>query len=73
MTEYVLAKHFSDKNVTAPPKIMDGHDIIKLFRLEPGPEIGRLLEELHEAQAAGEITNREQAVQYIRNILSAKK
>lgn len=73
MTEYVLAKHFSEEKLTAPPKILDGNDIIKIFQLAPGPKIGELLEELHEAQAAGEIETREQAVKYIRNLLSLKK
>ncbi|MHB8103970.1 MAG: CCA tRNA nucleotidyltransferase [Dehalococcoidales bacterium] len=73
MTEYVLAKHFAEENLSVPVKILDGHDIIKLFGLNAGPKVGELLEVLHEAQAAGEITTREQAVEYIRNLLSEKK
>jgi poly(A) polymerase len=73
LTEYVLAKHFTEENLAAPPKILDGHDIIRIFQLNPGPKVGELLEGLREAQAAGEITTREQAVAYIRNLLSKKK
>ncbi len=73
LTEYVLAKHFTEETLAAPPKIFDGNDIIRIFKLKPGPKIGELLEELREAQAAGEITTREQAVAYIRNLLSEKK
>jgi poly(A) polymerase len=73
MTEYVLEKHFTEANLSAPPKIFDGNDIIRIFHLKPGPKVGELLEELHEAQAAGEITAREQAEIYIRNLLSEKK
>lgn len=73
MTEYVLTKHFAEENLAAPPKILDGNDIIQIFQLDPGPKVGELLEGLREAQAAGEITTREQAVAYIRKVLSEKK
>jgi poly(A) polymerase len=73
MTEYVLTKHFTEANITAPKKILDGNDIIKVFRLSAGPQVGELLEALREAQAAGEVSTREQAVDYIRNLLSEKK
>ena len=73
MTEYVLAKHFTESNITTPSKILDGNDIIKMFRLNPGPKVGELLEGLREAQAAGEVTTREQAADYIRKLLSEKK
>jgi poly(A) polymerase len=69
MTEYVLEKHFTSKNISAPRKILDGGDIMNIFNLEPGPKIGKLLEELKEAQAAGEVTTREQAVAYIKRLL----
>ncbi len=73
LTEYVLEKHRNEANLSAPPKIFDGNDIIREFGLQPGPKVGELLEELHEAQAAGEVATREQAEAYIRKLLSAKK
>jgi poly(A) polymerase len=73
LTEYVLEKHLNEVVLTAPPKIFDGNDIMDVFRLQPGPEIGELLEELHEAQATGEVTTREQAEAYIRKLISGKK
>jgi poly(A) polymerase len=73
LTEYVLAKHFAGENLSAPPKILDGHEIMDIFNLNPGPEVGKLLEELKEAQAAGEITTREQAVAYVKHLLSKMK
>jgi len=73
MTEYVLDKHFTVTDTVAPPKIIDGRDIMSIFYLEPGPKVGRLLEELKEAQAAGEITTREEAVTYLKRLLSEMK
>lgn len=70
MTAYVLDKRFEEETLTRPPKIIDGHDLIEVFGLESGPEIGRLLDALQEAQAAGEISDREQALDYIRHLLN---
>jgi poly(A) polymerase len=71
--EYVLDKHFTATDKVAPPKVLDGHDIMSIFNLEPGPKVGRLLEELKEAQAAGEITTREEATAYLKHLLSEMK
>jgi poly(A) polymerase len=72
MTEYVLDRHFEEEILSSPPKILNGHDIMKTFSLSPGPKIGELLEALREAQAAGEVTDKEQAVEYIEHLLSEK-
>jgi len=70
MTEYVLARHFEEESLSAPPKLIDGHDVMKTFGLSPGPRVGELLETLREAQAAGEVTTRQQAHDYIGHLLN---
>jgi hypothetical protein len=50
-------------------KLVDGNDLINVFGMKPGVRIGELLEEIHEAQASGELTTREEALDYIRNSL----
>jgi poly(A) polymerase len=70
MTEYVLARHFEEASLSAPIKLIDGHDVMKAFGLSPGPRVGELLEALREAQAAGEVTTREQALHYVEQLLS---
>lgn len=50
----------------APPALLTGHDLMQALGLPPGPQVGRLLEEIREAQAAGEITDRPQAIAYAR-------
>jgi tRNA nucleotidyltransferase (CCA-adding enzyme) len=56
--------------LVTPPRLIDGHDLINIFGLSPGPKIGELLESVREAQAAGEVTTREEALAYIRTQLS---
>ena len=59
----------SDEKSPVPDPFLNGNDLIQLFELKPGPHIGRLLAALQEAQAAGEVTTREQAVGYIEMLL----
>jgi poly(A) polymerase len=70
MTEYVLARHFEEENLSAPVKLIDGHDVMNTFGLSPGPKVGELLEALREAQAAGEVTTRKQALHYVEQMLA---
>ena len=52
----------------APPKLVDGRDVMKLLKLAPGPRIGELLERVREAQAEGEIKTKEDALAYLSKI-----
>jgi poly(A) polymerase len=68
---YVLTQHFEQESLVAPPKLIDGHDLINTFGISPGPEIGELLEAVREAQASGELTTREEAISYIERLLAS--
>lgn len=71
LVEYVLTQRFQEESLTTPPKLVDGHDLISTFGLNPGPEIGELLETVREAQAAGELTTREESLAYIDKLLAS--
>ena len=45
-----------------PQRLLTGHDLMQCLGLPPGPRIGRLLEQIDEARAAGEVTTRDQAL-----------
>jgi poly(A) polymerase len=68
-TEYVLAEHQAQERLVAPVKLIDGHDLISVFGLSPGPKIGTILELVKEAQASGEIATREEALALARDRL----
>ncbi|MCP4427377.1 MAG: polynucleotide adenylyltransferase, partial [Chloroflexi bacterium] len=63
-----LFSHYFERHTetVAPPPLVNGGDLMDLLQLKPGPEIGRLLRLIQEAQAAGELTNREEALQFAR-------
>lgn len=64
-TDYMLERWFADRDVVSPPKLIDGHVLMEKFGLAPGPEIGRLLESVREAQAAGEIATEQDALDFV--------
>lgn len=52
------------EETVAPPRLVDGNDLMREYDLSPGPVVGRLLEAIREAQAVGEISSREQALAF---------
>ena len=49
--------------------LINGAELIKRFRLQPGPVIGRILRDIDEARGAGELKNKKDAINYVRNNL----
>jgi poly(A) polymerase len=56
------------EQAVAPPRLVNGVDLMQLFELNPGPHIGRMLEAIREAQAAGQVNTREQALKLAREM-----
>ena len=70
---YVIEQRFDEESVTHPPKLIDGNDIIDKFGIPPGPQIGGLLEAVREAQAAGEVSTREEALLFVQKALDLER
>jgi poly(A) polymerase len=51
------------------PKLLTGHDLIKIFDLKPGPQFRRLLTAVTEAQWEGTVKSREEALKLVRRLL----
>jgi tRNA nucleotidyltransferase/poly(A) polymerase len=49
-----------------PPPLITGDEVMQALGLRPGPQVGTLLEALREAQAAGEVSTREAALEFVR-------
>jgi poly(A) polymerase len=50
----------------APPPLVNGHELLRVFELEPGPLVGELLDAVREAQMSGELHTREEALALVR-------
>ena len=50
------------------PKLLDGNDVMKILNIKPSPELGDIMDALHEAQINGDVLTREHAVDFIKNL-----
>jgi poly(A) polymerase/tRNA nucleotidyltransferase (CCA-adding enzyme) len=59
-----LLTHWFDRyeETVEPPPLITGGELMAELSLEPGPQVGRLLRMLQEAQAAGEVQTREEVL-----------
>jgi putative nucleotidyltransferase with HDIG domain len=52
-----------------PPKLISGSELMKQFKIEAGPRVGELLEELQAAQAEGLVKDKKEANYYIKQLM----
>ncbi len=62
LTAYILHFRFDDEAIFSRQHLVDGDDLMAALGIGPGALVGELLEAVREAQAAGEIETREQAL-----------
>jgi poly(A) polymerase len=60
---HVLSQQPEEK--MRPVRLIDGYDIMTILGLGPGPLVGELLELVQEAQAAGEVTTKDEALKLL--------
>jgi tRNA nucleotidyltransferase/poly(A) polymerase len=70
---YILQQHFFETALTAPPRLVSGDDLMEALDLAPGPIVGRLLAIIEEAQAAGEVASREEALDLAKTTIARGK
>jgi tRNA nucleotidyltransferase/poly(A) polymerase len=52
----LLESYFNhNRESVSPPALLTGRELMEALQIPPGPEVGRLLELIREAQAAGEV------------------
>ena len=71
----MLAFVFTDQgdHDTRKRPLVDGHMLMAELELSPGPQIGQLLEQILEAQAAGEIATADDALKLAQSLLPESK
>ena len=69
LIKYILAEHEEQQSKILPVKLLDGHDLMGIFNLSPGPLIGELLSTVQEAQAGGDLSSREEALALVQQKL----
>lgn len=69
IVNYVMAES-AHTNSAPPTKLLNGYDLQRELGLKPGLRLGMVLAELREAQAVGEISNRDEALRYAIGLLN---
>lgn len=62
----LLAARLFDVQKPVPDRLLDGNEVMKALGLQPGPEVGALLERLREAQAEGRVRTRDEALAFVK-------
>ncbi|MEK7693707.1 MAG: HDIG domain-containing metalloprotein [Chloroflexota bacterium] len=65
----LLVRSMKEEGIVDPPRLLTGDDIISKLGVPEGPAIGRLLEALREAQAAGEVTDLDGALEFVERLV----
>jgi putative nucleotidyltransferase with HDIG domain len=67
----ILLENYWEKpeETVAPPRLLNGNELMSELGLEPGRLVGQLLEEIREGQATGKVESREQALDFAREHL----
>lgn len=63
-----LLEMWETREKASPPSLVNGRDVMRALDLEPGPEIGRILDDVREAQEDGAVRTRPQALAYLRKV-----
>lgn len=69
----ILDKYFDYLKKTSMPRLITGHDVMKIFGIPEGPTVGKILNFVREAQLLGKVSTREQALQLAKKYLSMLK
>jgi tRNA nucleotidyltransferase/poly(A) polymerase len=73
VTRFVLEAGWDRKEEILPEPLLSGGEIVRIWNIQPGPVIGKVLNELLEAQVGGVVVDIEQARDYISTRLSELK
>ena len=72
LMSYIIEEHNKQLEKILPDKIVSGHDLMHCLGLPEGPLIGQLMTVINEAQASGEVSNRNEALALAKEELNRK-
>ncbi len=61
-------KKLSKGRMELPKPLLNGNEIMKLLNIKPGPEVGKVIEQLREAQLSRKVTNTTEAKTFIKTL-----
>jgi poly(A) polymerase len=67
----LIKEYFKKQKEKKLPRLINGDDLLRKFKLQPSPLIGKILSEVEELQAVGRIKTRQQAFEAAKRIVKA--
>ena len=58
----LLTRYIRERETILPPRLISADELMHRLELEPGPQVGQLLDLIAEAQAEGRVSSKEEAV-----------
>ena len=68
----LIKEHFAKKEEKPLVRLITGHDLIKTLKLEPSPLFGKILKEIEEKQALGQIKTKKEALEWARQSIPSQ-
>lgn len=69
----ILATFFAKHSlILQPPKLISGDELIQALNMKPGPQVRMILTQIHQAQIAGKVTTKEEALESARKMVEQK-
>ena len=56
-------------NLKPLPKLLNGNEIMQILNITPSPLLGKIMNELHEKQISCEVTTKDKAIEFIKNMI----
>ncbi len=70
ITEHILNVGTREQAPENMPRLITGHDVMRTLGLQPGPLVGRILEEVRGAQASGTVSDADSALVLAQSLAS---
>ncbi|MCM8773195.1 MAG: HD domain-containing protein [Candidatus Omnitrophica bacterium] len=69
----LIKNYFQDKKKKPLPKLVDGYEIMRKFKISPSPLVGKILKRIREEQTLGKISSKQEAYSIAEKIIAHEK
>jgi len=66
MGDELLRSFYDRREEILPERLLNGHDLMRQLRIKSGPQVGKLLAAIQDAQAEGKVRTKEEAIAWVR-------
>ena len=70
LTMRLINRYYRNREKILPPRLINGHDVMKAFGLPPSRFIGDMLTAVTDAQSEGKVKNKKDALKFLKSFLS---